>query len=64
MIQISMEAARVNKKMSREKAAAALGVSVSALRSWEKGITFPKQPQIERMCEVYGVPYDNIFFGR
>lgn len=43
-------------------AAEKLGVAVSTLRNWEKGITFPKQPAIEKMCELYGVPYDFISF--
>lgn len=62
MPQITLKAARVNAGLTQEAAAKSLSVSVSTLKSWEKGLTFPKQPQIMRLCEVYGVNYDNIFF--
>lgn len=40
-----------------------LDVAPSTVRNWEKGITFPKQPMIEKMCELYNVPYDDIDFN-
>lgn len=62
MPKMSLEAARRNAKLTQMEAAKQLNVAVSTLRNWEKGITFPKQPAIEKMCELYGIPYDYISF--
>ena len=61
--QVTLEAARRNKKYTQKKAASLVGVSVSTIKNWEKGITLPTQRKIEKLCEVYEVPYDVIFFG-
>ena len=62
MMQMSMKAIRVNKNLKQKEAADAIGVSVSTLKNWEAGKSFPTQPMIDRICEVYGVPYDFIKF--
>ena len=64
MVQMSLKAARVNAKLTQEKAAKLIGISVSTLKNWEKCVTFPKQPHIYKICEVYSVQYDQIFFGK
>lgn len=61
-MQMSMKAIRVNKNMKQKEAADAIGVSVSTLKNWEAGKSFPTQPMIDKICEVYGVPYDFIKF--
>ncbi len=63
MPQITLKAARVNVGLTQEAVAKKLGISISTVKNWEKGKTFPKQPQIERLCEIFGVSYDNIFFN-
>lgn len=63
MSQITLKAARVNAGLTQTDVAAILGVAVSTVRNWENGTTFPKQPAIEKMCELYGVSYDNIKFN-
>ena len=63
MYQVTLEAARRNKKYTQEKAANLIGVSVSTIKNWEKGRTQPTQKKIEKLCEVYEVSYDTIFFG-
>lgn len=63
MPKISLKAARVNANMSQQEAAAKIGVAVSTLRNWECGKTFPNQPRIERICEVYGISFDVLFFA-
>lgn len=63
MPQISLKAARVNANLTQEEAAIKLGVSISTIKKWEKGETFPKQPKINQICELYGISYDHIFFG-
>lgn len=63
MPKISLKAARVNKNLTQIKAATLIGVSVSTLKNWESGISYPKQPCIMKMCEVYGVSYDMLDFS-
>lgn len=63
MYQVTLEAARRNKKYTQKTAAGLIGVSVSTIKNWEKGRTQPTQSKIEKICEVYGVSYDTIFFG-
>lgn len=63
MPKISLKAARVNKGLTQSEAAQSIGISVSTLKNWETGKTFPKQPQIEMICDLYGMSYDVIFFA-
>ena len=63
MIQITLAAARVNKGLTQSEAAKKIGVSVTSIKNWEAGRTYPTQPQIAKLCSVYGVPYDNLFFA-
>lgn len=62
MVKISLEAARVNAGYSQKDAAEKLNVSNATLCSWEKGKSFPNAQQIDAICELYGMPYDNINF--
>lgn len=62
MVKMTLEAARRNVKLTQKEAAKRLGVSNNTLCNWEKGITFPDAQQIERICELYGVSYDNLNF--
>lgn len=63
MPKISLKAARVNCGLTQRVAAERLHVAVSTLKNWEAGKTFPKQPQIEAMCKIYGISYDALFFA-
>lgn len=63
MPRISLKAARVNACMSQSEAAEKIGVAVSTLRNWEAGKTFPTKPKIDKICEVYGIAFDILFFG-
>lgn len=63
MIKITLASARLNAGFTQAKAAKEIGVSISTLRKWEKGETFPTQPDIEKICALYGIPYDNIKFN-
>ncbi len=62
MAKITMKAARVNAGLSQKKAAVALRVSNKTLSSWETGKSFPKVNQIEDICELYNVSYDDLIF--
>ena len=63
MPKISLKAARVNANLSQQAAADLIGVAVSTLRNWETGRTFPTKPKIDRICEVYGISFDVLFFA-
>lgn len=63
MSQITLKAARVNKGFTQAFVAHKLGVSAGTIKNWEAGKTFPKQPQIEALCNLYGISYDGIFFN-
>jgi len=62
MIKITLKGARVNAGMSREFVAKEVGVSISTIKSWENGVTFPNQPQIDKLCKLFNVPYDGLNF--
>lgn len=63
-IKISLEAARVNAKMNQVQAAKALGVSVTTIVKWEKGISFPSIEKAFALANLYSMPIDNINFCR
>lgn len=62
MVKITLEAARVNARLTQKEAAERLGISNVTLGNWENGITFPNAQQIDKICELYGVSYDNLNF--
>lgn len=62
MARMTLEAARRNVKLTQKEAADRLGVSNTTLSNWENGISFPNVQQVEKICELYGVPYDDIIF--
>lgn len=59
---MTLEAARVNKKLTQKDAAKLIGISEYALRNYEHGKTFPNVPVIKRIEEVYGLSYSDIIF--
>lgn len=61
MPRISLEAARVNAKMTQREWAKILGVSQSTVVNWEKGNTEPTLSQLRKMSEISGIPMDFIF---
>lgn len=62
MVKISLEAARKNANLTQMEAAKEIGVSNVTLCNWENGKSFPNAQQIDRICKVYGLSYDNINF--
>lgn len=64
MYRISLEAARVNAKMSQKDAATALGVNVSTIYNWEKGKTSPDADKFKELCHIYDCPMDLIFLNK
>jgi transcriptional regulator with XRE-family HTH domain len=63
MEKITLAAARVNAGFSQREASERLSVSNRTLCNWERGKSFPKQPDIEAMCKLYGRTYDSITFS-
>ena len=61
MPKISLEAVRVNAKMTQKEWAKLLGVSNSTVVNWEKGKTEPTLTQHRKMSEHSGIPMDFIF---
>lgn len=61
-IKYSLRAIRVNKKVTQEEAARAIGISVETLAKYEKGITYPDIPILKKIEEYYGVNYNDIDF--
>lgn len=61
-MKITLAAARVNAGLTQKEAAVRLNVSNKTLGSWENGASFPNAQQIEKICELYVVSYDNINF--
>lgn len=61
-MQITLKAIRVNKGLSQEDAAKAIGISEDTLSNYERGKTYPDIPILKKIEEVYGTSYENINF--
>lgn len=63
-IQISLEAARVNAELTQAEIAEIMNVDRSTIRRWERGEKVPNYDETKKLAAVYGLPLDNIFFGK
>mgnify|MGYP003517012133 CR=1 FL=1 len=61
-MKVTLRAARVNKGLKQNEAAAKLGVNRDTLRNWETGKSFPDAVKIKKIEDVYGVGYNDIIF--
>lgn len=61
-LKISLEAARVNAKLTQREAAEGVGVTVQTLINWEKGRTSPMIDKAIALCNLYGIDLDNLIF--
>ena len=61
-LKITLEAARINAGLNQKSAAAALKISNKTLCKWENGKSFPDAKQIDAICALYGLEFDNINF--
>ena len=59
---ITLKAARVNRNLTQDEAATALGITVKTLQNYEDGVTMPKWDMVKRIEEVYSFPADFIIF--
>lgn len=62
--QISLEAARVNAKLTQKCAAKMLKIDPSTLGKYERGEAVPKWDMVQKISELYNFPSDYIFFGK
>lgn len=60
MAKMTLKAARVNAGLSQYAAAKEFGISNKTLCKWEKGQSYPKADQLQKMCIRYGVHYDDL----
>jgi transcriptional regulator with XRE-family HTH domain len=64
IVKFSLAAARVNAGLSQKEAAEKLGISNKTLCSWENYQTYPSADMVQKICELYGIPYDQINFAQ
>lgn len=62
MLKITLSAARKNAGLTQKQAAQELQISNKTLCNWENGVSFPDAVDIAKLCNLYGVAYDNINF--
>ena len=60
-MKISLKALRVNKDMSQNQAAEALGVTTKTIQNWESYKTFPTAQQLIKICNIYECGLNDIF---
>lgn len=61
MPRISLEAARVNAKLTQKELAEELGISNATVVNWEKGVTEPTLSQLRKISQLSGIPMDFIY---
>lgn len=61
---ITIRSARVNKGLTQEQASKALGIHETTLLRWEKDSSCIPAKMVEKMLELYDVPFDHIFLGK
>lgn len=59
---VTLKAARINKGLKQKEAAKALGIAVDTLSKYERGVSFPNVPVIQKIETLYGIPYNEIIF--
>lgn len=57
----SLEAARINARMTQREAAKALNIAPLTLARYEKGDRVPNVDMAFRICKLYDCPFDALF---
>ena len=60
-VRISLEACRVNAKLTQSEMAEKLGVTANTVSNWESGKSEPNLSQLRAISEISGIPMDFIF---
>lgn len=58
---VTLEAARVNAKLTQKELAEKVGVGVTTIVNWEQGNTEPTMSQLAAISDISGIPMDYIF---
>lgn len=58
---ISLEACRVNARLSQKELAEMLGVATTTISNWESGKTEPVLSQLRRLSEITKIPMNYIY---
>ena len=61
MPRITLEAARINARLTQRQLAEALEISVGTVVNWESGKSEPSLSQLRKISELSGIPMDFIF---
>jgi len=59
---ITLKAARVNAGYTQAQAAEIIGVTQDMISNWERGLSYPNVPNIQKIEIAYGIPYADIIF--
>ena len=59
---ITLKSARVNKGLTQVKAAKLIGITPDTLSNYERGKSYQDVPIIQKMEQVYGVSFSELFF--
>nr|WP_227929979.1 helix-turn-helix transcriptional regulator [Eubacterium callanderi] len=62
VMRLTLKSARELNKLTQEKAAKLIGVSVDTLGNYERGKSYPDVPILRKIEEVYGIPYNRLIF--
>ena len=62
MQKMTLKALRVNAGLTQKEVAEKLKKSNKTIGNWENGISFPEPADIDALCDLYNVSYDNINF--
>lgn len=62
MPKMTLKALRVNAGYTQKEVAKILGKSNKTIGNWENGEAYPNAMDIQNICELYKVSYDNINF--
>ncbi len=62
MGKMTLSALRTNAKLTQKEVAKALKRSNKTISKWENGVSFPKPKDIDAICKLYNVTYDDINF--
>lgn len=62
MPKMTLKALRVNAGYTQKEVAKLLNRSNKTIQKWEKGETFPNPKDVDALCNLYNVSYDNINF--
>lgn len=62
MNKLTLKAARINKGLTQQQAAKAIGIGVDTLSNYERGKTYPDIITLKKIEEAYEIEYKNIIF--